>query len=60
MLSVVFFSSSDLSYGYPCFVRPKSLLSFICSFPISSKGISALCILLKSCNGPLNLIKSTE
>ena len=59
MLSVVFFCSSDLSLGSPCFMRPKSLLSSICSFSISSKDMSPLCILLKICNGPLNLIKPT-
>ena len=59
MLSIVFFCSSDLSFGYPCFMRHKSLLSFICSFSISSKGISPLCI-LQICNGPLNLIKPSE
>ena len=59
MLSLVSFRSSDLSLGSPCFMRPKSLLSFICSFSISSKGISPLCILLKICSGPLNLIKPT-
>ena len=60
MLSIVFFCSSDLSLGSPCFMRPKPLLSYICSFSISSKGILPLCIPLKICNGPLNLIKSTE
>ena len=60
MLSIVFFCSSDLSLVSPCYMRPKSLLSSICSFSISSKGISPLCILLKFCNEPLNLIKSTE
>ena len=59
MLSIVFVCSSDLSLGYPYFMRPKSLLSSICSFSISSKGISPLCILLKICNGPLTLIKPT-
>ena len=59
MLSIVFFCSSDLSLGSPCFMRPKSLLSSICSFSISSKGISPLCILLKICSGHLNLIKPT-
>ena len=57
MLSIVFFCSSDLSLGSPCFMWPKSLLSSICSFSISSKGVSPLCILLKICHGPLNLIK---
>ena len=57
MLSIVFFCSSDLSLGSPCFKRPKSLSSSICSFSISSKVVSPLCILLKICNGPLNLIK---
>ena len=60
MLSIVFFCSSDLSLGSPCFMQPKSLLSPICSFSISSKGISPLCILLKTCSGPLDLIKPTE
>ena len=60
MLPIVFFCSSDLSFGSPCFMRPKSLLSSICSFSISSKGISLLCILLKTCSVLLNLIKSTE
>ena len=59
MLSVVFFCSSDLSLRSPCFMRPKSLLSSICSFSISSKDMPPLCILLKICNGPLNLIKPT-
>ena len=59
MLSIAFFCSSDLSLGLPCFMRPKPLLSSICSFSISFKGISPLCILLKICNGPLNLIKPT-
>ena len=57
MLSIVLFCSSDLSLGSPCFMQPKSLLSSICSFSISSKGVSPLCILLKICNGSLNLIK---
>ena len=59
MLSIVFCYSSDLFLGSPCFMRPKFLLSSICSFSISYKGISPLCILLKICNGPLNLIKPT-
>ena len=59
MLSIVFFCSSDLSLGSPYFMRPKSLLSSICSFSVSSKGISPLCILLKICNVPLNLLKPT-
>ena len=59
MLSIVFFCSPDLSLGSPCFVRPKYFLRSICSFSISSKGISPLCILLKICSGPLNLIKRT-
>ena len=59
MLSFVFFCSSDLCFGSPCFMWPKSLLSSICSSSISSKGISPLCILLKICNGPLNLIEPT-
>ena len=60
MLPIVFFCSFDLPLGSPCFMRPKSLLSSICFFSISSKVISPLCILLKICNGPLNLIKPTE
>ena len=60
MLSIVFFYSSDLSLGSHCFIRPKSFLSSLCSFYISSKGISLLCILLKICSGLLNLIKPTE
>ena len=60
MLYIVFFCSSDLSLGSPCFMRPKSFLNSICSFSISSKGISPLCILLKICSRPLNLIKPTE
>ena len=60
MLSIAVFCSSDLSLGSPCFMRPKSVLSYICSFSISSKGISPLCILLKIRNGPLKLIKPTE
>ena len=60
MLSIAFFCSSDLSHGSPCFMQSKSFLSSICSFSISSKGISPLCVLLKICNGPLNLIKPTE
>ena len=59
MLSIVFFCSSDLSLGFPCFMRPKSLLIFICSFSTLSKVVSPLCKLLKICNGPLNLIKAT-
>ena len=59
MLSIVFFCSFDLSLESPCFIQPKSLLSSIWSFSIFSKGISPLCILLKICNGPLNLIKPT-
>ena len=59
MLSIVFFCSSDLSLGSPCFMRPKSFLSSICSFSISSKSVSPLCILLKIGNEPLNLIKPT-
>ena len=57
MLSIVLFCSSDLSLGSPSFMRPKFLLSSICSFSISSKGISSLCILLEICSEPLNLIK---
>ena len=60
MLSIVFFYSFDLSLGSPCFMQPKSLLSSICSFSISSKCVSPLYILLKVCNGPLNLIKPTR
>ena len=60
MLYIVFFCSSDLSLGSPCFIRPKSFLSSICYFSISSKGISPLCILLKIGSGHLNLIKPTE
>ena len=59
MLSIVFFCSSDLSLGSPCFFLPKSFLSSICCFSIPSKGISPLCILLKICNLPLNLMKPT-
>ena len=59
MSSIIFYCSSDLSLGFPCFMRLKSLLSSICSFSISSKGVSPLYILLKICNGPLNLIKPT-
>ena len=59
MLSIVFFCSSDLFLGSPCFMRPKSHLSSICYFSISSKGVSPLCILLKICNGPVDLIKPT-
>ena len=59
MLSIVFFCSSDLYLGCPCFMRPKSLLSSYCSFSISSKGISPLCNLLKICIGLSNLIKPT-
>ena len=60
MLSIVFFCSSDLSLESPCFMRLKSLLSSIFSFSTSSKGVSPLYILLKICNGPLNLIKLTD
>ena len=60
MSSIVFFCSYDLSLGSQCFLQPKSLLSSICSFSISSKGISPLCIPLKIYNGPLNLVKPTE
>ena len=60
MLSVVFCCFSDLFLGCPFFMRPKSFLSSICSFSISSITLSSLCILLKICNGPLSLIKSTE
>ena len=60
MFSIVLFCSSDLSLGSPCFMQPKSLLSSIYSFSIFSKGKSLLHILLKICNGPLNLIKLTE
>ena len=42
MLSIVFFCSSDLSLGSPCFMRPKSLLSSICCFSMSSKDVSPL------------------
>ena len=38
-------------------MRPKSLSSSICSFSTSSKVVSPLFILLKVCNGPLNLEK---
>ena len=59
MLFIVFFCSSGLSLWYPYFMRPKSILSSACYFSISFKGVSPLCILLKMCNGPLNLIKPT-
>ena len=60
MLFIVFFCSRDLSFGSPCFMQPKSFLSFICSFSTSSKVISPLHMLLKVCSGPLNLEKFTE
>ena len=60
MLFIVLFCSCDLSFGCPCFMRPKSLLSSICFFSASSKAISPLCMLLKVCNGPLNLEKLIE
>ena len=59
MLSIVFSCSSDFSHESSYFMRPKSLLSSICPFSIPSKVVSSLCILLKMCNGPLDLIKST-
>ena len=54
MLSIVFSCYSDLSLGSTCFMPPKSFLNSICSFSISSKGVSPLYILLKICNGPLD------
>ena len=60
MLFIVFFCSCDLSFGSPCFMRPKSLLISIRSFSTSSKAISPLCMLLKVSSGPLNLEKLNE
>ena len=60
MLFIVFLCSDDLFFGFPCFMRLKSDLSFIYSFYISSKGISPLYMLLKVCSGPLNLEKFIE
>ena len=55
MLSVAFFYSFDMSFGSPCLIRLKSLLSSFCSFSTSSKGISPSSMLLKVRNRPLNL-----
>ena len=60
MLFIVFFCSGDLSFGSPCFMRPKSFLSSICSFSTSSKVASPLSMLLKVCGWPLNLEQFTE
>ena len=60
MLSIVFFCSGDLSFGSPCFMRPKSFLSSICYFSTSSIIKLPLYMLLKVCNGPLNLEKLIE
>ena len=60
MLPIIKFCSCNLSFGFPYFMRPKSLLSSICSFSTSSKLLSFLYMLLKLCIGPLNLEIPTE
>ena len=54
MLFIVFVCSSDLFFGFPCFMYPKSDLSFICSFSTSYEAILPLWIFLKILFGPLN------
>ena len=50
--------SSDLFFGFPCLMCPRSDLSFIRSFSASSKVMSPLCMLLKICSAPLKPVKS--